>query len=527
MVCIAITGVFLMFGFDDNNSISNALNRTETPTMESGTRLHDVHDEISYNGTDQMQLKGANRREDSEKRFDFRSFLSFLEEHGDLVRIKKEVDPKYELPAILWKFQPQKKAVLFEKVKGSNVPAVGGLMQGIAKLGLALGVPVTKKFVNLEETEFLNAALANPIPYKTVDKGPVKEVIKIGSEIDISLFPVPTFFEEDSGPFITGGVGIARNPETGALNAGIYRILVIGKDTITVNASGDSDLAHIYRTAEKRGEELSIAVAIGVDPALLFAATKKTPRSVSEFDVAGALKGEPIKVVKCETSDLPIPANAEIVIEGKVDFSKKVSNKLGEAAGYYGSNINPMTRITAVTHRHDAIFYTVLAGRSVEHRTLGAFNLNSKVKPFIQEIMKKHPIIKKAHSVVIGTMLHFIISIEKKSDEEPMELIKEIFQTTVGPIPVSQFIKRIVVVDDDIDIYDQNDVEWAVWSRVGDAGKIFILPDVVSFETDLAAKDGKSVRVGIDATKDLDDSEKLKRAIIPGLEEINIQDYLQ
>ena len=119
------------------------------------------------------------------------------------------------------------------------------------------------------------------------------------------------------------------------------------------------------------------------------------------------------------------------------------------------------------------------------------------------------------------------ISVYLTTDEEPMELIKRIFQTTVGPMPVSQFIKRIVVVDDDIDVYDQNDVEWAIWSRVGDAGKIFILPDVVSFDMDLAAKDGKSVRVGIDATKDLDDSEKLKRAIIPGLEEINIEDYLQ
>lgn len=522
MVFIVITGFFLMFVFYANNSISNALNRTETPTMERGAKQSEGHEE---KGTDQMQLKGANRKEDSGKGFDFRSFLSFLEKNGDLVRIKKVVDPKYELPAILWKFQPQKKAVLFEKVKGSSIPAVGGLMQGIEKLGLALGLPVTKKFINLEETDFLNSALANPIPYKTVVKGPVKEVIKIGSEIDMSRLPVPTFFEDDSGRFITGGVGIARNPETGALNAGIYRIWVIGKDTITVNASGNSDLAYIYKTAEKLGEELSIAVAIGVDPAVLFAATKKTPRSVSELDVAGALKGEPIKVVECETSDLLIPANAEIVIEGKVDFSKKVSNKLGEAAGYYGINTNPVTKVTAVTHRHDAIFYTVLAGPSVEHRTLGS--LSNKVKPFIQEIMKKHPVVQKAHPVIIGTMLHLIISIEKKSDEEPMELIKKIFQTTVGPMPVSKFIKRIVVVDDDIDIYDQNDVEWAVWSRVGDAGKIFILPDVVSFETDLAAKDGKSVRVGIDATKDLDDSEKLKRAIIPGLEEINLQDYLQ
>lgn len=459
--------------------------------------------------------------------FDFRSYIKYLEKNNALVRIKREVDPKFELPAILWKFQPQGKAVFFENVKGSKQPVAGGLLQGMERVRVSLGITPTKGSIQLDDTEFLDAAVAHPLVHERVVGGPVKEVVKRGKDVDLTELPVPTFFEHDSGPFITGGVGITRNPETDILNAGIYRIFVMGKDTITVNAADLSDLSLIYKAAEEKGEELSIAVAIGVDPALLVGAVAKSPGTISELDVAGALNGEPLKVVECETCDLWVPANAEIVIEGKVDFSNKVANNLGEIAGYYGSSINPVTRITAITYRHDAIFYVILAGPTVEHITLGSLVFNKRKKSIINGLMREFPIIREANAVAIGTSLHLILSIEKKNDEEPMKLIREIFQTTIGPVPISQFAKRIVVVDDDVDVFDQNDVEWAIWSRVADAAKILILPDMVSSKMDLAAKAGKSVRVGIDATKDLGDAEKLKKAVIPGFDKIRIKDYLE
>jgi len=459
--------------------------------------------------------------------YGFRQFIAYLENENEMVRIKKEVDPKFELPAVLWKLQACNKAAIFEKVKGSTIPVVGGLLSTRERIARSLSVRQTDAFLTMQDRRFLDDALAAPVPYRVVETGPVKDVIRKGADADLTLLPVPTFFEDDSGPFITGGVGITRNPDTGVLNAGIYRIWVMGKNTITVNASPRGDLSAIYRSAREQGKELPIAVVIGVDPAVLVASTTKTPRTISELDVAGALQGKPIPVVRCENSDLLVPAHAEIVVEGTVDFTRTVKNTLGEGAGYYGSKKNPVVRVTAVTHRRDAIFYTILAGPSKEHTTLGGYGIKNLTDPLVEAIKEKFPSIKKLRAFPTGNAFHLAVAIEKKDREEPMSLIKDIFNTTVGPMTVSSIIKRIVVVDTDVDIFNERDVEWAIWSRVGAAKRFLIMPDVPSTKFELAAKNSLSVRVGIDATKDPENAEKLKRAVIPGLKEINVDDYLE
>lgn len=481
---------------------------------------------IGYGTVSDITDASVVKPDSAQKGYGFRQFIAYLEEKGDLVRIKKEVDPKFELPAVLWKLQSRNKAALFEKVSGSDMPVVGGLLSSLLQLAYSLGLSPTETFLTLQDRRFLDEALAAPIAHKVLKTGPVKDVIKEGGNVDLTRLPVSTFFEFDSGPFITGGIGITRNPETGILNAGIYRIWVMGKNAISINANPRSDLNSIYEAAQRQGKELPIAIAIGVDPALLVAATTKTPRTLSELDVAGALQERAIAVVRCENSDLLVPAHAEIVIEGTVDFSKKVINTLGEGAGYYGSQENPVVRVTAITHRNDAVFYTILAGPSREHTTLGAYIIKQLTDPLVKAIKDKFPRIKKLHAFATGNAFHLAVALEKKDREEPLRLVKDIFKTTVGPIPVSTIIKRIVVVDTDVDIYDERDIEWAIWSRVGDAERFLIIPDVPSTKSELAAKNNVSVRVGIDATKDPADDKKLKRAVIPGFSEINIDDYL-
>lgn len=538
--------ILIFWMFEGNVGYSYLLNESEvdpiTPAKISFAQSPEDLQDMEFDNillakdvnTDRLLKKGnqhtliaSNKKASHKMKYNFRSFISLLEQRNDLVRIKKEVDPKYELPSILWKFQDQKKAVLFEKVKGSSLPVIGGLLHGMERVALALGIVPTKEFIYYEDTGYIDSAVSHPLPYETVDQGPVKEVVMKGKDIDLTKFPVSTYFEHDSGPFITSAIGIARNPETGVLNMGIYRILVMGKDKMTINASPLSDLMSIYKVAEQKGEKLPIAVAIGVEPALMVAAVVKTPKTISEIDVAGALKGMSIKLVQCETNDLWVPADAEIVIEGEVDFSNKVSNQLGEFAGYYGKVVNPVINITAITRRQDAIFYNILAGPSVEHRTLGNFALVNTKMNIIRQVKQQYPHITNITLSLIGSMYHFLIAIDKQNDETPMNMIKEIFQSQVGQTKISQLIKRIVIVDDDVDVYDQDEVEWAIWSRVGTADKIMIMPDVDSWVMDYAAKAGKSVRVGIDATKDLEDVEKLRKAIIPGMNEINLEDYLE
>jgi len=253
--------------------------------------------------------------------------------------------------------------------------------------------------------------------------------------------------------------------------------------------------------------------------------------SLSELDIAGALRGHPIEMVKAENSDLLVPAHAEIIIEAEVDFAKKVENTLGEFADQYGPETAPVARITAISHRRDAMFYNIMAGRHPEHNTIGAITTYSMQSVLAEELKRQFPNIKDINVSCdprLGSMLHVYVSIHKQSDEEPRELIKSAFEAHTGLYPVGTIVKRIVVVDDDIDVFSHEDTEWAIWSRVGDASKFMIIPDIVSWEIERCAKVGqRSVRVGIDGTKDLEDADKLIRPLIPDSDAIRIEDYLE
>jgi 2,5-furandicarboxylate decarboxylase 1 len=234
--------------------------------------------------------------------------------------------------------------------------------------------------------------------------------------------------------------------------------------------------------------------------------------------------------VKCETSDLLVPAMAEIIIEGVVDFSNKVENTLGEFAGQYGPETAPTTRVTAITHRKDAMFYSIMAGRNPEHNTLGAISTYGMQQIIAANLREQFPAIKDINIACeprLGAMLHVFISIDKKDDDEPRQLLDAAFRATAGIFPVSMIVKRIVIVDDDIDVYNLEDVEWAIWTRLSRAEKVMKIADVKSWELERCVNDEmESVRIGIDGTMDMDSVDKLLKPIIPGSEAIHLDDYL-
>ena len=460
---------------------------------------------------------------------DFRSMTKLLEGRGDLVRIPRPVERKFELPAVITKLEAAGKAFIFENVRGAKFPVVGGLFNRVDRFGMALGIN-TGTFTHDDLDRRIEAAKAHPIAPLTVATGPCKEVIRMGADINLYDLPVPSFFELDSGAFITAAIGIARNPRTGALNAGFYRTLILGNDMFAINASSLSDLRKFYEHAEETGEEMSIALAIGVEPALLFAAACKLPPTVSEFDVAGGIKGAPIEVVKAETSDLPIPVNAEIIIEGKVDFSRRSTNILGEYAGQYGPESAPVTRVTAITHRRDAMFYSIMAGKNPEHNNIGNIATYGIKRDLAANLMQLSPNIRRVNVFTepkLGPMVHVVIAIDKKNDDEPMDLIRRAFAAPGNIFPVSRITRRIIVVDEDIDIDSLEDVEWAVWTRVADASKILVIPNVESWELDRVSHEGRgSVRLGIDATMDMEDRDALVRPRTPGIDNVRLEDYI-
>jgi len=461
---------------------------------------------------------------------DFRTLLREIENEGNLVRIRREVDSRFELPALMTRIEAQRKAFIFENVRGAAFPLVGGLFNRVERFGQALGAPASERPFSHEDMDrMVEKAKAHPIAPVTVTKAPCKEVIRRGGEIDLTALPVPTFFELDSGPFITAAIGIARNPRTGALNAGFYRTLILGPDKVAINASSLSDLRKFYLHAEESGERMPIVLAIGVEPSLLFAAACKLPPTVSEFDIAGGLKGAAIEVLASETSELPVPAHAEIILEGEVDFTSRSNNMLGEYAGQYGPESAPLTRILTMTHRRDALFYAIMAGRNPEHNTIGAIATYGIQRDLAASIRALSPSIRAVHVFAeprLGPMVHIAIAIEKKNDEEPGDIIRRAFAAPGHIFPVNRIARRIVVVDEDIDTHSLEDVEWAVWTRAADASKIIVLPNVESWELDRASHPGRgSLRLGIDATMNMADRNILVRPRTPGLEKVKLADY--
>ncbi|MEZ5561697.1 MAG: UbiD family decarboxylase [Gammaproteobacteria bacterium] len=461
---------------------------------------------------------------------DFRGLARLLEERGELYRISRPVDPEYEMAAVMEQIDRQRRAFLFENVIGARFPVIGGLLNRIECFGWALGSKPGEPFDANDLDARFEAAKRNPIAPREVPTAPVKEVVRRGAQIDLPDLPVPTFFELDSGPFITSACGISRNPQTGLLNVGVYRSVILGSDTLAVNASSLSDLRKFYQHAEQRGEVMPVALAIGVEPALQMAAACKLPPEQSELDLAGGLQGRPIDLVKCETSDLLVPANAEMIIEVQVRFTGNIDNNLGEFAGQYGLETAPIAEVTAITHRKDAMFYSILAGRNPEHNTLGSIATFSIRRALIGALRSQLTGIVDIDVFLeprMGAMAHIVMSIRKQNDAEPMALIEAAFKATGGFFPVSHITKRIIVVDEDVNVHDLVDVEWAMYTRIARADKYRVIPDVKSWELERCAKEGKgSLRLAIDATKDIEDLEELRRPIIPGADEVRLADYL-
>ncbi len=464
---------------------------------------------------------------------DFRGLVATLETRGELRRVSKRVDARYELAALMAELDRERKAFIFENVAGAKFPLVGGLLNRWECYGWALGTRPGEPFTAADLAARLEATQARSMPPRVVQDGPVKERVLRDEAINLADLPAPTAFEFDSGAFITAACGISRNPHTGQLNVGIYRTQVLGRDTMTVSANASSDLHLFYDYAEQHGQSMPIALAIGVEPALMMAAVCKLPTDRSELDLAGALQGKPIDLVKCETSDLLVPANAEIVIEGRVDCSRKVVNTLGEFVGQYGTDIAPVAQVTAITHRRDAMYYAILAGRNPEHNTLGSVAGLSFRRALEHALRQQLPHVKDLHvylSPALGAMMHVVIAISKKNDAEPMALINAAFKAplTIAGIemPVERITKRIIVVDDDINVHDLEDVEWAQWNRAAAADKVRVLPDVASWNLERCAKPGRgSFRLAVDATSDMVDRDALRRTRIPGAETIRLADY--
>jgi 2,5-furandicarboxylate decarboxylase 1 len=451
---------------------------------------------------------------------DFRQLVAAVDDGGELLRVARAVDAEYELGALLQQAEARRKAILFESVKGSEFPVVGGLLTSSSRFALALNKSNPARFSRADHVQLVAEAIRSPLPIARTDAAACKHTVLKGSGIDCTRLPVPTFFEGDSGPFMTAAIGISRNPDNGVINAGFYRILLLGRDRIVINVSAGSGLKRFFDHDSEQGTTSQIALVIGAEPALLMAAAAKVPADVSELGVAGALQGAPLDTVTAECSDLPVPASAEFVIEVAVDHSESVDNRMGEYGDLYGSQAAPVGKVQAITHKQNPLFHTVMAGAGKEHNTLGQIILYPIEPDLAKQLAESYPdvnavrVICDPPSISSRSEIHVRVSSGRAIDAA--QLIEHIFSLTCGGYPLARVVRKIVLVDVDIDIDSRREVGWAVAARATQ------LDDYLKFEQEMDT--GMMVRLGIDARAH--PGSGTERLVIPGAGDIHLDDYL-
>lgn len=442
---------------------------------------------------------------------DLRSYLSHLEERGQLLRVKEEADPKFEIAAGIRKTSDiSGPALLFERVKGfPGWRVLGGLFATRKLVALGLGISeerLLEQYLTLEEKR---------IAPEIVATGPAQEIRWKGEEVDLYRLPLVTHSEKDVGPYVTIGVQIGKDPDSGVRNVSIHRMLRLGKNRLSLWAPADHHLGWMILKAEEKGRGLEVATAIGVDPAIVIASQAKVPYGEDEFYVAGGLRGKPVKLTRCETIDVEAPAFSEIVIEGVTVPGERVADgPYGEYPGCYSeAKQAPLVQVTAITMRQNPIYQTALTGLPVtENHTLIEY-ANAAV--IYREVKKITPEVKAVHVTPGGTFRHHVVvSIKKRREVEARNVILALLSLGIG-------LKQVTVVDDDIDVEDPVEVEWALSTRMQPDQDIIIIPRLSCSTLDPSVPAPRTTAGwGIDATMPLGDSERFQKVKVPGVDKV-------
>jgi len=444
-----------------------------------------------------------------------RDLIEFFERSGELVRVKRPVDKDKELAAVLKRVQTElKKAVLFESVKGTDFMVVGNLYGGRDKLARIFGVPeeeVVKEWVRSRESK--------PIKPVRVNSSPCQEVVHERNINIGEILPIPYQYRGDAAPFINSAVVVVKDPKTKTYNASFNRMQLHGGNRLGIQLVINMDLFFIQKEAEKRGEPVEIAALISPDPYLFLAAATRLPRELDEIEYAGALAGSPVELIPCKTVDLEVPASAEIVLEGRIPPNTYVEEgPMGEVLQYYGStSTKPIFEVTAITHRKRPILEALLTG-TIEDHVLCGVPMEAEMLPILQRMA---PCVRN-----MSVLPFFLIAVIEVEDFEPTQrgIGKNIAMAALS----HPWIKIAVVVNKDVNIYDTEDVLWAIATRVDFDRDIVRVPDTFGFPLDemKESRDAPITRMGIDATVDPRHRRRFERARPRGFEEIKLGDYL-
>jgi len=427
-----------------------------------------------------------------------RGFLEVLDADRDLARVAVPVALDQELGAVcVHNLRAGGPALLFERPGGQRMPVLANLLSTRRRYARAMECDLR------EVHQRWNAAAANPLPPIVLEgDGACQEVVQVGDEVDVLALPAPRWNALDGGPYLTLSCHVSRDPRTGTRNVGVYRNQVHDKRTLGLLAG---PFAHIMLQRRHDPEApFPVALVMGPDPRLVMAASTPLPFGIDELAMAGALRGTPLELVRCKTVPLEVPADAELVIEGEVRPAvgeRREEGPFGEYTGHYGGPRlpRPIIHVTAITRRRDAILSLAYQGAPPhETEVLVAVGKEAELVRTVSLPGVKSVYLTSAG----GGSLHLVVSVEK---------LYEGYGKMVGmaflSAPASRSIKRVIVVDDDIDPLDALAVEWAIATRVQAHRDIEILTEMPSTSIDPSLPAAEQTRTArgskmiIDATR--------------------------
>jgi 2,5-furandicarboxylate decarboxylase 1 len=434
---------------------------------------------------------------------DFREFLVALRRESELIDIDRPVALNDVGKALKKSYERRGPALMFNDT-GTSMPLVGGVYSTRKKALLA--------FESTEETLFgkVAAGLAKPLAPRTISgQAPCQENVIQGDAIDIRHFPIPTYSPKDGGPYITAGITVSADPETGVPDIGHYRFMILDAKRMSFLAEERNRFGKNLAKCRKLGVKPYGALVIGVDPVLAYTCQFKVPDDTNDWHVAGGLRGEPVELVRCKSIDLEVPATAEVVIEFEVDLENAYrEGPLGEHTGYYDAmgKLQPAAIITAITHRHNPIFQALLTGKPVtENHILKQIPLEVSFSEFLK---RQFPSVVRVSLRLASSVSNYIvIAMTPRFAGEARQVILATLSSPLRP-------KWVIVVDADIDVHDPSEVEWAMSFRVQPKRDVLVLDQMprAGCDPSVPNPDDKPIPhlvssvVGIDATIKLDEN---------------------
>jgi 4-hydroxy-3-polyprenylbenzoate decarboxylase len=448
-------------------------------------------------------------------------FINRLEKAGELKRISAPVSPRLEITEIadrVMKSEGGGKALLFENPVGSRMPLLINAFGSFKRMSWALGVEDIEEiaarireiialpqtlastpgfFSKLQALPQL-AKLADSFP-KTVSRGECHEVVYKGSDVDLGILPVLTCWPQDGGPFITLPCVFTRDPITGARNVGMYRMQVFDRNTTGMHWQVHKTGARHYDEYLKRGGKIPVAVSLGGDPAITYAATAPLPEGIDEMLFAGWLRGKPVEMVKCLTNDLEVPADSEIVLEGYVDPKEqpKREGPFGDHTGYYSLADNyPVFHVTAITHRKNPVYPATIVGRPpMEDAYMG----KASERIFLPLLQLQLPEIADINLPIEGVFHNLVIvSINKRYPGQARKVASALWG--LGQMMLA---KTIIIVDAEVNVRDYRELLWRVSNNISPRRDVFFTKGPIDSLDHASPSPNYGSKMGIDATKKL------------------------